>query len=212
MKKLFVKEIFSSIAGEINLYHQGVPTTFIRLQGCNLRCPYCDTADTQEQNIGPELTINEIIRKVEEFNNRVVCVTGGEPLIQKNTEELLTKLYYEYFTVLETNGTVLISDEIYDACNCIVMDYKFGQKVDSSLFVGLSEQDVIKFVVGSRKDVQEASDFLESIRGVDALIAFSPILDKISPAELFTILQESKVHAVRSAVLSVQLHKLIGLQ
>src|SRR6056297_2871260 len=103
--KLFVSEIFYSIQGE-SLY-TGRPCAFVRLSGCNLRCRYCDTTYAYEN--GTEMAITKIIREIESFQCPLVEVTGGEPLLQRRTPDLIKELIERGHTVLlETNGTMAI--------------------------------------------------------------------------------------------------------
>ena len=97
-----VNEIFSSIDGEG--IRAGELATFIRLAGCNLRCNYCDTKYALAQDSGKEMTVSEILEKVNEFNVKNITVTGGEPLIHKDIEKLIDKL-------IENGYKVNIEDE-----------------------------------------------------------------------------------------------------
>jgi len=215
MKSLKVNEIFSSIAGEINAYHQGRPTTFVRLQGCNLRCSFCDSKHTQSSTGGEYKSIDSIVQEVKSFKNWTVCITGGEPLYHENILPLVKRLKKEKFCiVLETNGTLLIK-KFSEFCS-IVMDYKTEYKdlMKYSNFNNLKGKDCIKFVIGSKQDFDDAVKFLTDIRFQPQFpeIAFSPILDKISPKELFDMMQKEETEFIRNSVLSLQLHKLIGMQ
>ncbi|MEE8484756.1 MAG: radical SAM protein, partial [Nitrospinota bacterium] len=103
---LKVNEVFFSIQGETT--RTGIPTVFIRLAECNLRCRYCDTAYAYEK--GDEIELEEIIRRADSFKCKTAEITGGEPMIQKNTPELARKLMDSGYTVMiETNGTVNLS-------------------------------------------------------------------------------------------------------
>ena len=96
-----VCEIFKSIQGESS--YAGLPCTFIRLTGCNLKCSYCDTQ--YAYNEGRELTEDEIINEVRNASIGLVEITGGEPLLQRGVYHLVTRLLDEGYTVLiETNG------------------------------------------------------------------------------------------------------------
>ena len=99
---LKVNEIFCSIQGESTF--AGQPCVFIRLTGCNLRCSYCDTAYAYDE--GSLIEIEEIVEKVKEFDFSLVEITGGEPLLQDETPQLIkTLLELEYTVLLETNGS-----------------------------------------------------------------------------------------------------------
>ncbi len=106
MEKFSIVEIFPSIEGEGSLI--GYPVTFIRLEGCNLRCEWCDTSYSYDGKTFAELTLNQIIKEIKKYPNRKVCLTGGEPLICDNVDKLITEIVKEgYSLIIETNGTVL---------------------------------------------------------------------------------------------------------
>ncbi|KKO19968.1 MAG: hypothetical protein BROFUL_01316 [Candidatus Brocadia fulgida] len=97
-----INEIFKSIQGETS--YAGLPCIFIRITGCNLRCSYCDTTYAYEE--GTEMPIGSILERVAGFNIKLVCVTGGEPLSDKDTPSLIEELLGKNYTVLvETNGS-----------------------------------------------------------------------------------------------------------
>ncbi|MCJ7697691.1 MAG: 7-carboxy-7-deazaguanine synthase QueE [Thermoplasmata archaeon] len=100
-----VNEIFYSIQGEGTLI--GVPSIFLRLTGCNLRCSFCDTTYAYEQ--GTEMSIQEILGEIKKFACTYICLTGGEPLLQKDTPKLIDCLLQQkYQLCLETNGSINI--------------------------------------------------------------------------------------------------------
>jgi organic radical activating enzyme len=126
MEKIKVVEIFDSIEGEGSLI--GYPTTFIRLEGCNLRCSWCDTKYSYDTENYKLLSLSQIMLLVEEFKNKKVCITGGEPLFNEGFDILLKELLKEkYFTIVETNGTLFREsiktlwekheDKIYIVCS-----------------------------------------------------------------------------------------------
>src|SRR3990170_3822179 len=99
---MIINEIFKSIQGETS--YAGLPCAFIRVTGCNMRCSYCDTTYAYED--GNEMSLTAILGIVAGFNTKIVCVTGGEPLMNKETPLLVEKLLVENHTVLvETNGS-----------------------------------------------------------------------------------------------------------
>ena len=115
-----VNNIFSSIQGE-SIY-SGFPTTFIRFTGCNLKCDYCDTTYAYEE--GEELNIEAIMEQVEKLNNNYVCLTGGEPLLQEDVQQLINELTnYGYQISIETNGTVALDQFNLEEVK-VVMDLK----------------------------------------------------------------------------------------
>ena len=149
---LRITEIFHSLQGESRPV--GCPTTFVRLTGCPLRCEYCDTAYAFHGGI--RLTLDEILQQVAEYGTRNVCVTGGEPLAQRQCLGLLTSLCDEgYEVLLETSGALPI-DSI-DPRVCIVLDLKTpaSGEVDKNLWENLEHlkpDDQIKFVICDRAD------------------------------------------------------------
>ncbi len=126
MNKTFINitEIFYSLQGEAR--EVGIPTVFIRLTGCPLRCGYCDTEYAfKGQNL---LSIETIINEVKKYKTHYVCVTGGEPLAQKNCLLLLDELIKNYKVSLETSGSIDISP--VNPKVDIVMDIKTPASVD----------------------------------------------------------------------------------
>lgn len=118
MMKYKVMEIFDSVQGEG--FHMGKPCTFIRLAGCNLRCPWCDTKESWDA-VASMMSADDIVNKV---NKHMVVITGGEPTIQKLTP--LLKLLHRkgHYIALETNGTNDISENDYELINWITVSPK----------------------------------------------------------------------------------------
>lgn len=149
---LLVTEIFYSIQGEST--QTGLPFWFIRLTGCNLRCSYCDT--TYAFKGGKKLSIEETVLAVKKNSTRNVLLTGGEPLLQRNTPRLIEKLLSENFKIsVETHGEVSI--ENIDPQVRIIMDIKTpGSQMCRYGFVKnlphLKPQDEIKFVLTNTDD------------------------------------------------------------
>src|SRR3989338_5520993 len=99
-------EIFYSIQGESTF--SGFPCIFVRTSGCNLRCTYCDTKFAYEE--GSEMTVNEIIERIKQYNCRMLEITGGEPLLQEDVYKLIERaLKKKYKVLLETNGSLRIN-------------------------------------------------------------------------------------------------------
>ncbi len=204
---LKVNEIFYSIQGE-SLY-AGFPCAFVRLAGCNLRCSYCDTAYAYSDST--EMSIEEIIDRIESFACRLVEITGGEPLLQKDTPALTAAMLDRGHTVLmETNGSRDISP-VDERCIRIV-DMKCpgsnqSEKNDYGNLKQLTERDQIKFVISDRADYDFAIRLIQT-EGIDALhqtILFSPVHGRLAPALLADWILEDRLH-VR---LHLQLHKLL---
>jgi len=212
-----ITEIFESIHGEVNGHHQGRICTFIRTSGCNLRCYYCDTPGTQNP-IGENTTFDSILDKIKYYNNQYLCITGGEPLLNKSQMvDLLSLLHFQNYKIsVETNGTIDITP-FYQYVESFVVDYKVGvdnYKPFLKNYINLRNTDVIKFVVGSEKDIIEIVNnfsFLEhqyKNKTQKPVISFSPIISEtFTPKILFTGLKNNGIHNV---LISVQIHKYIG--
>ncbi|SMF60147.1 7-carboxy-7-deazaguanine synthase [Alteromonadaceae bacterium Bs31] len=149
---LRITEIFHSLQGEARTV--GLPTVFVRLTGCPLRCGYCDSAYAFEG--GTKMSISDITQQVEGFGANYVCVTGGEPLAQPACTELLASLCDAGFQVsLETSGAMDISP--VDPRVSVVMDLKTPDsgEVDRNLYQNialLQAKDQLKFVICSEQD------------------------------------------------------------
>ena len=116
---LKINEIFKSIQGESS--HAGLPCIFVRLTGCNLRCTYCDTEYAFYE--GRELTVAQVVNKVEGFEISLVEITGGEPLLQKEVYPLMQALLAKNYTVMLETGGSLSLDEVPKAV-IKIMDLK----------------------------------------------------------------------------------------
>jgi 7-carboxy-7-deazaguanine synthase len=149
---LLITEIFRSLQGETSM--SGVPFTFVRLTGCNLRCTYCDTAYAFKG--GEKKTLNEILEIVKNHGENRVLITGGEPLIQRNTLKLVRLLDAHGFKVsIETHGEVSIENVPPSAR--IIMDIKTpSSKMSRGGYAKnlkfLKPIDEIKFVIASTED------------------------------------------------------------
>lgn len=202
-----VNEIFKSLQGEGRL--AGTPTTFIRLQGCNLYpnslCKWCDTKYAQSPDRGFEITIEEIVDQVVANGLKHVCVTGGEPLRQ-TIGVLLGTLKRGGFSVeVETNGTIIPDRNVYNLAELWVADIKcpssglvsnIGGWRRASSSVGTD----FKFVVGSLEDLAYV-EALEPWSWQQACY-ISPVYG-FDPAEVWQFCLEHKLN------MSLQLHKVV---
>ncbi|MGE5385547.1 MAG: 7-carboxy-7-deazaguanine synthase QueE [Betaproteobacteria bacterium] len=185
MATLRISEIFFSLQGEAS--RVGLPTVFVRLTGCPLRCVWCDTEYAFTG--GETMTIEAILAEVGRHPARQVCVTGGEPLAQKTALELLTALCDAGYDVsLETSGALDLAG--VDPRVAKIMDLKAPDSGESGRnrwenLQRLGAGDEIKFVVASRGDYEWARDIIRE-RQLDALcpLLMSPVQGRMAPAEL----------------------------
>jgi len=182
---LRITEIFFSIQGETSKI--GLPTVFIRLTGCPLRCQYCDTSYAFYG--GEVMLFEDIIHRVTKFNCKDVCVTGGEPLAQANSKKLLKDLADLDFQVsLETGGS--ISLEGIDERVKIIMDIKTPDSGESTKnrwenLELLKQSDELKIVICSREDYQWSKEIIEQYKISEKCpILFSPCAESIDPRDL----------------------------
>lgn len=203
--ELRITEIFFSLQGEANTV--GLPTVFVRLTGCPLRCGYCDSAYAFFG--GQKMHLDEILARVEAFGASHVCVTGGEPLAQTDVRQLLTALCDRGKRVsLETSGAMPIAD--LDSRVGVVMDLKTpgSGEVHRNLLENipmLKKVDQVKFVLCSRDDYEWARFKIEEFQlaGRVADILFSPSYGVLSPGELAGWIIEDRL----SVRMQIQLHK-----
>lgn len=204
--RLRLTEIFFSLQGEG--LTAGVPTVFVRLTGCPLRCHYCDTAYAFTG--GEWHGYDEIIERVGQWPARHVCVTGGEPLAQPNCPGLLTRLCDAGYSVsLETSGALDIA--AVDERVCRVVDIKTpGSGEDGrNLWENVSrltERDQVKFVICGRGDFDWAVQQIDRHGLADRCpVLFSPSFGEVEPARLADWILASGA-PVR---LQLQLHKML---
>jgi 7-carboxy-7-deazaguanine synthase len=204
MSRLRLTEIFYSLQGEADT--AGIPTTFIRLTGCPLRCQYCDTAYAFHG--GEWWPLAAVLARVREHGARHVCVTGGEPLAQKNCLELLQQLCADGYRVsLETSGAMPLSG--IDARVVLVVDVKTpgsGEEARNRYaeLERLSPKDLVKFVICSRKDYEWSVAKVREL-GLDSRcsVLFSPSHEELSPRDLADWVLQDRL-PVR---FQIQLHK-----
>jgi 7-carboxy-7-deazaguanine synthase len=203
---LRITEIFYSLQGESNTV--GLPTVFIRLTGCPLRCTYCDSAYAFTG--GKKIPLNEIMAQVAQYGCKYITVTGGEPLAQPACLELMRQLLdAEYIVSLETSGALDIS--AVDSRVVKVMDIKTPSsgEADRNRYANiehLTTQDQIKFVIGSDKDYRWSKAILTEYDLLNRCeILFSPVSGQQNPTEL-----AEKILSDRLPVrFQLQLHKLL---
>ena len=201
---LRVNEIFLSVQGETS--KSGLPTVFVRLTGCPLRCQYCDTAYAFHE--GDKINVASIMDKIRWYRTRHVTVTGGEPLAQKHCREFLQLLCDEGFDVsLETSGAVNLSG--IDTRVKIILDIKTPASGESHRNIlenidYLDESDEIKFVICNRDDYLWAKKLLNEKKLYERCeVLFSPSHDELEAATLADWILDDML-PVR---LQIQLHK-----
>ena len=205
--ELRLTEIFYSLQGEARSV--GVPTVFVRLTGCPLRCQYCDT--TYSFTGGEKYTVEQILTQVASYGARYVCVTGGEPLAQPNCLLLLNALCDAGYQVsLETSGALDVSQ--VDVRVSKVLDLKTPDSGEShrNLYDNvphLTPNDQIKFVICSKRDYDWARFKLDEYQLIPRVsdVLFSPSYGQQNPTELAQWILDDKL-AVR---LQLQLHKFL---
>ena len=201
-----VVEIFKSIDGEG--IRVGYPVTFIRLAGCNLRCNYCDTKYSYEDEKFTEMTPQEIYIQVYKLGGKRITLTGGEPLIHKDVKVLLDLLIQKGYEVnIETNGSVDIT-LFLDKHTIITMDYKCASSdmEDKMLLDNISKlrkQDVLKFVVSDDNDLDTVQRIYLNTK---ATVYISPVFGRIEPKQIVEYMLE---HNMENCRVQVQLHKII---
>lgn len=210
--KFKVSELFSSIDGEGK--RVGLPATFIRLTSCNLECSYCDSnyAVHPEENDYNLMSLDDILDTVKEVGWKNITVTGGEPLIHSNIDVLLSTLSNKGYDVnVETNGSVRVDQHRYRNV-WFTVDYKCPSSgmIDKMIydqFYTLSDKDVIKFVVGSEKDLKVATECaIDFHKHTGAQIYFSPVFNTISYETIVNHILNNKLDFVK---FQVQLHKIV---
>ncbi len=203
---LRISEIFYSLQGESNTV--GLPTVFVRLTGCPLRCNYCDTSYAFSG--GVKMSLIDILAEIKTYDCKTVCVTGGEPLAQPACLALLTQLSDNYFNVsLETSGALDVSK--VDSRIVKVMDLKTPSsgEVEKNRYENiefLTTKDQVKFVIASDDDYNWSKKIMADYDLAQRChVLFSPVVPPQNPTEL-----AEKILADRLPVrFQIQLHKLL---
>ncbi|WP_374347375.1 7-carboxy-7-deazaguanine synthase QueE [Chitinimonas sp.] len=203
---LRITEIFHSLQGETS--RSGLPTVFVRLTGCPLRCGYCDSAYAFHG--GQSLSLDDILARVASFGCHTVCVTGGEPLAQKHCLSLLTALCDAGYSVsIETSGHLPI--EAVDRRVSRIVDLKTPGSGEESKnrwenLADLRPSDELKFVLCDRRDYEWARALLNERRLTDICpVLFSPVWETLKPQDLAAWVLQDQL-PVR---MQVQLHKIL---
>jgi 7-carboxy-7-deazaguanine synthase len=203
---LKINEIFYSIQGETS--YVGHPTVFVRTTGCNLRCTYCDTKYSYYE--GDFRAEEQILEEIASHKTRFVCITGGEPLLQKETLPLMKQLCdLGYLVSLETSGSKSV--ENVDSRVKIILDVKTPDSGEPDSFLMSNLQFAkstteFKFVICSEKDLEWSENFCRQhdlFRKFEVL--YSPSFGQVSE----TWLAEKILAKKSNARLQIQLHKYI---
>ena len=201
-----INEIFKSIQGESTF--AGQPCVFIRTTGCNLRCRWCDTAYAFYE--GTEMDLDSILHRVRDYQCDLIELTGGEPLLQKETPLLIKRLLDEGYRVLiETGGSLDIG--MLDPRTIVIMDLKCpGSDMTHAMrwenLFQLKPADEIKFVVADRTDYLWAKDIVERHALADRhSVLFSPVFGIMEPRQLAAWILEDGL----KVKLQLQIHKYI---
>ena len=198
-----VTEIFHSIQGEST--HAGRPCAFVRLTGCNLRCRWCDSEYTFSG--GERMSIDDVVAKVKSYGCQLVEVTGGEPLAQAESLDLMKRLCDDGFEVLlETSGSIDIAP--VDPRVAIILDIKCpgSREVEKNRWDNLGnlkQKDEIKFVIADRTDYDWARYVIEERCLNRWTILFSPVWGEMDLRSLAEWMLADRV----PARLQTQLHK-----
>lgn len=202
--RLRISEIFYSLQGESSFV--GLPTVFVRLTGCPLRCGYCDTEYAFTG--GEWMELDNIMLQIKQYNTAYVCVTGGEPLAQRSCGQLLSQLCDGGYKVsIETSGSIDISP--VDSRVSRIMDIKTpasgeGAKNLYSNIDQLTQLDEVKFVLCNRDDYDWAKSVVEKYKLLEKTqVLFSPVHGDMAPADLADWIIEDQLN-VR---FQLQLHK-----
>lgn len=202
-----ITETFVSLQGEG--LRQGMPCMFVRFAGCNLHCAWCDTRYSLNNSQGVEMTAEEVMQAVIASGMRCVCITGGEPLLQKEALVPLIAAIHEasVFVDIETNGTIPFGEVQEYASVC--MDVKCpssGEMSDLSLLDSLTPADSVKFVIGDEADYLYMVEVLAAHPDLSAPVCITPVFGTDAKWLIETIIAEKL--PVR---FQLQLHKVVNI-
>jgi 7-carboxy-7-deazaguanine synthase len=206
VQRLRLTEIFYSLQGETRTV--GLPTVFVRLTGCPLRCGYCDTEYAFSG--GNWFSLEEILEKVQSYNAHYVTVTGGEPLAQKTCLDLLTQLCDQGYEVsLETSGALDISQVDPRVVKVVDLKTPGSKECDKNLYENIQyllPHDQVKFVICNREDYDWCKDVIKKYSLTNCCeVLFSPSYREQDPGQLADWILADNL----SVRLQIQLHKML---
>lgn len=202
--KIRVNEIFDSIQGEGSLV--GMPVTFVRLQGCNLRCPWCDTKHALDLTGGRSWDTDELVSNIQGRSPRAVVYTGGEPLLQREAlREVVLQLKHHRYQYLETNGTCDIPKDVF--FHRVVVSPK-----PPDYLIMAHRADEIKVVITDPKQLDHLHEWMPN----NSTLSLQPVDNDpdITKACISYLIYRAPhvLHHTVSYRLSYQIHKVIGVQ
>jgi len=205
-KTLRINEIFFSLQGESS--RVGLPTVFVRLTGCPLRCGYCDTA--YAFTTGENLSIAAILKKISSYQSHYITVTGGEPLAQQECHTLLSACCDAGYSVsLETSGALAIANVDVRVSKIVDIKTPGSGEISKNYWANfgyLTCGDELKFVLCDEEDYQWALTLIKKQRlELICPILFSPVHGKLDPTKLATWILRDHL----SVRMQIQLHKLL---
>lgn len=203
-KSLKITEIFYSLQGETSTV--GLPTVFVRLTGCPLRCSYCDTAYAFSG--GTRFSLTEIVEQIDQYNARYVTITGGEPLTQSACLDLMSMLLDKKYEVsLETSGAIDISQVDHRVITVMDLKTPSSNETEKNIYQNISHlkvTDQIKFVIADEADYQWSYSIMEEYDLSNRCqILFSPVMGEMNPTEL----AEKIIQDNLPVRFQIQLHK-----
>lgn len=214
METFKIAESFVSINGEGK--KAGRLAMFIRLRGCNLNCSYCDTKWAISKKGDAELmTATETAQMVKKAGVELVTLTGGEPLLDENISGLIGSILAlpKVELEIETNGSIPIRPwRERDVRFSMTMDYKLPSSgMEESMCLENMEElkpwDVVKFVIGTREDLERAKEITDRFSLCErAIVYFSPVFGALPPEEIVEFMKEHKLNKIR---FQIQIHKVV---
>lgn len=201
-----INEIYQSVQGESS--YAGLPCVFVRLTYCNLRCSYCDTEYAFYD--GNEFSVEQVLARVKEYDCKLVEITGGEPLLQKDIFSLMDHLVELGHTVLlETGGSIDIGRVNPRVIKIMDLKCPSSGECSRNLYTNIDKlepRDEVKFVIGTREDYEWAKQILEEYRlSARFTVLFSVVFACLQPRQLVEWILQDKLR-VRY---QLQMHKYI---